>query len=318
MLSAIELAETQRALHAGCCSECGSRELVTDVETGEVLCSRCGLVLSDTILDQKPEWRAFTPEERRTKTRTGPPINLKRFDKGLSTTFQPYKDSYGRALPMRERIKMMRLRKWNIRASVHSSVERNLSKAMSELTRLSDKLRIPRDVAENAALIYRKALDEGLIRGRSIKSLAAASLYAACRLTRIPRSLKTIVEASSRSRRDISRNYRLLQRELNLKMPIDDPIKFIPKIASNTGLDQKTQTLAIELIQKAKDMRVVVGKGPSGIAAAALYIAAFMNGKNVTQRKLAKASGVTEVTVRNRYKGLDKSLDLGLRNTPRG
>ena len=315
MLSAIEVAKTQRALHAGSCSECGSRELVTDMDTGETLCSLCGLVLSDTILDQKPEWRAFTPEERRTKTRTGPPTNLKQFDKGLSTTFQPYKDSYGRALPLSERLKMMRLRKWNIRARVHSSVERNLSKAMSELTRLSDKLRIPRDVAENAALIYRKALDEGLIRGRSIKSIAAASLYAACRLTRTPRSLKEVSEASTRSRRDISRNYRLLQRELNLKMPIDDPVKYLPKIASNAGLDQRTQNLAMELLHKAKKRKVVVGKGPAGIAAAALYIAAFMNGKNVTQRKLASASGVTEVTVRNRYKGLDKSLGLGMRRT---
>jgi transcription initiation factor TFIIB len=312
MLSAFEVAKTQRALHAGRCSECGSRELVTDMDTGEVLCSLCGLVLSDTILDQKPEWRAFTPEERKTKTRTGPLTSFKRFDKGLSTTFQPYRDTQGKALPMKERLKMMRLRKWNIRARVHSSTQRNLSKAMAELTRLSDKLCIPRDVAENAALIYRKALDEGFIRGRSIKSIAAASLYAACRLTRIPRSLKAIVEASTRSRRDISRNYRLLQRQLNFKMPIDDPIKYLPKIASNAGIDQRTQNLAMELIHKAKKRKAVVGKGPAGIAAAALYIAAFMNGKNVTQRKLASAAGVTEVTVRNRYKGLDKNLDLGL------
>ncbi len=313
MLSAFEVAETQRALHAGFCSECGSRELVTDRDTGEVLCSRCGLVMSDTILDQKPEWRAFTPEERTAKARVGSPTSLKQFDKGLSTTFQPYRDTYGRALPMKQRLKMMRLRKWQIRSRIHSSTQRNLSKAMSELTRLSDKLRIPMTVVENAALIYRKALDEGLIRGRSIKSIAAAALYAACRLTRIPRSLKMIVKASIRSRRDISRNYRLLQRELDLTMPIDDPIKYVPKIASNAGLDQRTQTLAVDLLQKAKDVRVVVGKGPAGIAAAALYIAAFMNGKNITQRKLAKASGVTEVTVRNRYKGLDKSLGLGMR-----
>jgi transcription initiation factor TFIIB len=269
--------------------------------------------MSNTILDQTPEWRAFTPQERRTKTRVGSPTSLKQFDKGLSTTFHPFRDTYGRALPMKQRLKMMRLRKWQIRSRTRSSTQRNLSKAMSELTRLSDNLRIPMTVAENAALIYRKALDEGLIRGRSIKSIAAASLYAACRLTRIPRSLKTIVQASPRSRRDISRNYRLLQRELNLKMPIDDPVKYLPKIASNAGLDQRTQTLAIDLLQRAKDMRGVVGKGPAGIAAAALYIAAFMNGKNVTQRKLASAAGVTEVTVRNRYKGLDKSLGLGMR-----
>jgi transcription initiation factor TFIIB len=185
---------------------------------------------------------------------------------------------------------------------------------MDTLTRLTDKLHIPRDVAENAALIYRKALDKGLIRGRSIKSIAAAALYAACRLTRTPRTLKDVVRVSARSRKEISRNYRLLLRELDLTMPIDDPIKYLPKIASNAKLDQRTQNLAIDLLQRAKDMRVVVGKGPSGIAAAALYIASTMKGKKVTQRELAKASGVTEVTVRNRYKGLDKSLALGLRS----
>jgi transcription initiation factor TFIIB len=302
----------------GRCSECGGSEFVTDMETGEIACSRCGIVLQEEILDQKPEWRAFTPEETRTKARTGPPTSLKRFDKGLSTTFQPYKDTYGRALPMRERLKMMRLRKWNIRSRVHSSAERNLSQAMNELTRLSDKLHIPASVEENAALIYRKALDEGLIRGRSIKSIAAAALYAACRLTRTPRSLKEIAEASTRRRKEISRCYRLLQRELEIKMPFDEPIKYVPKIASFAGLNQKTQNIAIGILQKAKKIKADIGKGPAGIAAAALYIASIMDGKKVTQKMLAKAADVTEVTVRNRYNGLDKSLGLGLRKILRG
>jgi transcription initiation factor TFIIB len=288
------------------------------METGEIACSRCGLVLQDEILDQKPEWRAFTPEETRSKARTGPPTSLRQFDKGLSTTFQPYKDSYGRALPMRERLKMMRLRKWNIRARVHSSAERNLSQAMNELTRLSDKLHIPASVEENAALIYRKALDEGLIRGRSIKSIAAAALYAACRLTRTPRSLKEIAEASTRRRKEISRCYRLLLRELDIKMPFDEPIKYVSKIASFVGLNQKTQSIAIQILQKAKKIKADIGKGPAGIAAAALYIASIMDGKKVTQKLLAKAADVTEVTVRNRYNGLDKSLGLGLRRVLRG
>ncbi len=303
----------QQLVQQGRCPECGGRDFITDLETGEVACSSCGLVLQEEALDTKPEWRAFTPEETRTKARTGPPTSLKQFDKGLSTTFQPYKDTYGRALPLQDRLKMMRLRKWNIRARVHSSAERNLSQAMNELTRLADALHIPASVEENAALLYRKALDEGLIRGRSIKSIAAAALYAACRLTRTPRSLQAIVEASPRNRRDISRNYRLLQRELHLKMPIDDPIKYLPKIASHAKLDQRTQTLAIKLLQQAKTRRILVGKGPAGVAAAALYIAAYMNGEPVTQREVARAAGVTEVTVRNRYKGLDRGLDLGMR-----
>jgi transcription initiation factor TFIIB len=308
----------QMLVQQGLCPECGGSEFVTDMETGEIACSQCGIVLQEGILDQKPEWRAFTPEETRTKARTGPPTSLKRFDKGLSTTFQPYKDTYGRALPMRERLKMMRLRKWNIRSRVHSSAERNLSQAMNELTRLSDKLHIPANVEENAALIYRKALDKGLIRGRSIKSIAAASLYAACRLTRTPRSLKEVAKASTRRRKEISRCYRLLQRELEIKMPFDEPIKYVPKIASFAGLNQKTQNIAIQILQKAKKIKADIGKGPAGIAAAALYIASIMDGKKVTQKLLAQAADVTEVTVRNRYNGLDKSLGLGLRRILRG
>jgi transcription initiation factor TFIIB len=296
------------------CPECGDIEFVTDMETGEIACSKCGLVLQEEILDQKPEWRAFTPKETRSKARTGPPASLRKFDKGLTTTFKPYKDAYGRSLPIRERLKMMRLRKWNIRARVHSSAARNLSQAMNEITRLSDKLHIPTSVEENTALIYRKALDEGLIRGRSIKSIAAAALYAACRLTRTPRSLKEIAEASTRQRKEISRCYRLLQRELEIKMPMDDPAKYISKIASHVRLSQKTQNTAIKLLEKAKDKKGIVGKGPTGMAAAALYIAAIMNDQKLTQRELAKAANVTDVTVRNRYKELDKILGLKLRS----
>jgi len=296
---------------------CGSKLLVTDSDSGEVVCSKCGLVIEDLMLEQKPEWRAFTPEETRAKARTGPLTSLKQFDKGLATTFQPYKDTYGRSLPMRERLKMMRLHKWNIRARVHSSAERNLSQAMNELTHLSDKLHIPVSVEENAALIYRRALDKGLIRGRSIPSIAAASMYAACRLTRTPRSLNAIVEASTRSLKDISKCYRLLQRELEMNMPVDDPAKYVSKIASKLGLSQKTQNTAIHLLQEAKKRNAIVGKGPISMAAATLYIAAAMNRETITQREVAEAAGVTEVTIRNRYHDLDRLFDLGLKKERR-
>ena len=200
----------------GRCPECSGTEFVTDMETGEIACSQCGLVLQEEILDQKPEWRAFTPEETRSKARTGPPASLRQFDKGLSTTFQPYKDTYGRSLPMRERLKMMRLRKWNIRARVHSSAERNLSQAMNELTRLSDKLHIPASVEENAALIYRKALDEGLIRGRSIKSIAAAALYIACVQQDEKKTQKELAEAAGVTEVTVRNRYKILKRQIEL------------------------------------------------------------------------------------------------------
>jgi transcription initiation factor TFIIB len=310
MLNTLEMAERQRMIQVGRCVECGSDELVTDRDSGEVVCSNCGLVISDLMLDHNPEWRAFTPEARGAKIRVGSPTSLTKFDKGLPTTFQPYKDVYGRPLPTKERLKMMRLRKWNVRFRMYSSAEQNLSQAMNELTRLTDKLHIPRDVAEHAALIYRRALDKGLVRGRSIKSIAAAALYAACRLTRTPRSLKEISDTSTRRRKEISRCYRLVQRELEMKMPVDEPIQYVSKIASKGGLDQKTQNLAIQFLQKARKRKVDVGKAPAGIAAAALYIASIMNGEKVTQKKLAEAADVTEVTVRNRYKRLVQDLGV--------
>jgi transcription initiation factor TFIIB len=139
-------------------------------------------------------------------------------------------------------------------------------------------------------------------------------LYAACRLTKTPRSIKAIVKASTRSRKEISRQYRLIRRELDIKMPIDDPIKYVAKIASKTDLDQQIQNVAIHVLRMAKKKNVVVGKGPIGLAAAALYIAALKKGVVITQKELAGASKVTEVTIRNRYKGLDQSLGLGMRN----
>ena len=310
MLRSLEAVKRRGLSQPGRCPECGSRELVMDGELGEVICSNCGLVIKDVVIDQKPEWRAFTPEERKAKRRVGSPTSLKQFDKGLSTTFQPYRDTHGKPLPLKERLKMMRLRKWHIRAQMRSSAQRNLSQAMNVLTRLSDKLHMPRNVEENAALIYRKALKKGLVRGRSISSIAAASLYAACRLTRTPRSLKSIVEASTRTRKEVARCYRLIQRELQLKMPIDDPVKYVSKIASKVGLDQKTQNKAIEILREARKAKVIAGKGPAGIAAAALYIATLPNAEKITQKHLATAAGVTEVTVRNRYKRLIKDLDL--------
>jgi transcription initiation factor TFIIB len=297
----------------GRCLNCGSKELVTDCNSGEVVCSKCGLVIGELMLDQKPEWRAFNFEERRAMDRVGSPSSYSKYDKGLSTFFQSNRDAFGRPLPAKMRSKIMRLRRWNLRAIRFTSMGRNLSQAMNELTRLTDKLNVPKSVEENAALLYRKLLDKDLIRGRSIKNLAAASLYAACRLTQTPRSLNEIAEASIRRRKDISKCYRLLQRELKMTMPMDDPAKYLSKIASQVRLNQKTQNMALQLLKEAKKRNAVAGKGPVGMAAAALYISAALNGEKVTQREVAKAAKVTEVTVRNLYKGLDRLFDLGLR-----
>jgi transcription initiation factor TFIIB len=302
-----------RSLSTRRCPECGSDNLVEDYDMGEVICRRCGLVVRENVMDEGPEWRAFTRQEKEQRSRVGTPISLSVHDKGLSTVIDRVnKDAFGRELSASTRLQMLRLRKWHIRARVHSSVDRNLAQAMAELDRLTDKIRIPSSVKEQAALIYRRALDKGLVRGRSILAIAAASLYAACRFTQTPRTLKETAEASLVKKKDIARCYRLLLRELDIKMPIADPIRCVPKIASRININERTQQIAIEILHRAEEKKAIAGKDPMGIAAAAIYIACVFEDERKTQKEIAEASGVTEVTVRNRYKGLTNSLNLNV------
>jgi transcription initiation factor TFIIB len=293
------------------CAECGSQNLVHDYDTGETVCGDCGLVLYEQMMDKGPEWRAFTQEEKASRSRVGVPTSYSVHDKGLSTAIsQVDRDAFGRKLPLSTRLQMWRLRKWQIRSRVHSSIDRNLAQAMAELDRLSDKVYIPPPIKEKAAVIYRKALGKHLVRGRSINSIAAAALYAACRKSGAPRTLREIAKASLVDKKDVARCYRLLLQELDFHMPTTDPLTYISKIAEENGVSGKTQGIAIAILEEARRKRVVAGKDPVGMAAAALYIACVQNNEKITQKVIAEASGVTEVTVRNRYKALKRQLNL--------
>ena len=235
------------------------------------------------------------------------------FDKGLSTTISKMdRDAFGRKIPQSTRLQMWRLRKWQIRSRAHSSVDRNLIRAMSELDRLADKLSTRGSTRENAALIYRKGLEKGLVRGRSIAGIAAASLYAACRDSETPRTLREIAEASLVDKKEVARCYRLLLRELDIRMPVADPMTYISKIAERADISGQIQGLAIKILMEAKKNRVTSGKDPMGLAAAALYIACLQSSEKKTQKDIAEVAGVTEVTVRNRYKSLIRQLGLEL------
>ena len=290
------------------CPECGSVNLIHDYDSGETVCYACGLVLTEQTLDEGPEWRAFTLQEEASKRRVGTPTAYSTYDKGLSTDFKVESDAYGRKLSASKRQQMWRLRKWQIRSRVYRSIDRNLAQAMSELERLSSKLSIPKSIKEEAAIIYRKALNLDLLRGRSIAGIIAASLYAACRANKNPRSLSEISKVSLINKKDVARCYRLLLRELDIKIPIADPLTYVSKIAEIVGISEESQGLAIHFLLEARKKRVVAGKDPMGLAAAALYIACLKNKEKITQKDIAEAAGVTEVTIRNRYKLLIKQL----------
>jgi transcription initiation factor TFIIB len=297
------------------CPECTSKNLIHDADTGETICGDCGLVLYEQMMDKGPEWRAYTEQGKVSRSRVGMPTAYSIHDKGLSTTIsQIDKDAFGKKLPLSTRLQMWRLRKWQIRSRVHSSIDRNLSQAMSSLDRMSGNVNISPPVKEKAALIYRKALDKGLVRGRSISGVVAASLYAACRKSGLPRSLSEIAEASLVDKKDVGRCYRLLLQELDFHMPVSEPLTYISKIAEKNNISGKTQGTAIAILREARVRRVVSGKDPMGMAAASLYIACLQNDEKVTQKDIAEAAGVTEVTVRNRYKALKAQLFLTVPN----
>jgi transcription initiation factor TFIIB len=295
------------------CPECGSHVIIVDEDSGERICETCGLVMADNMLNEGPEWRAFNQNERESRSRVGMPLSFSVHDKGLSTMIGKVgKDAYGRTIPTKTMYKMLRLKKWHIRSSYQSSVDRNLSHAMTELSRLSDKVHIPKSVKERAAVIYRKALDKGLVRGRSIAAISAASLYAACRITTTPRTLKELARHTTIDKKDLARCYRLLLRELGLQMPIPKAQYRVPKIAAKVDIGERTQQTAVDILRRAEELKTTAGKDPMGLAAAALYIACVMNDEKRTQKLIADAAGVTEVTIRNRYKGLKEALKLEL------
>ncbi len=260
-----------------------------------------------------PEWRAFDHEQRDKRTRVGAPLTYTIHDKGLSTMIDwRNKDIYGRDIPARNRAQWYRLRKWQRKIRISGATERNLAFALSELDRNSSSLCLPRSVRESASVVYRNAVDSKLIRGRSIETIVAASLYVACRQCSVPRTLDEIAEVSRVTKREVGRTYRFLARELGINLPPTSPVDYIPRFASELGLSGEVQSKAIEIIEKAMDNGLTSGRGPTGVAAAALYISSVLLGERRTQHDVAKISGVTEVTIRNRYKELTELLDVGV------
>ena len=295
------------------CPECGSTELIGDYERAEVVCAHCGLVIDENLVDMGPEWRAFDHEQRDKRTRVGAPITYTIHDKGLSTMIDwRNKDIYGRDIPARNRAQWYRLRKWQRKIRISGATERNLAFALSELDRDSSRLGLPRSVREAASVVYRSAVDNKLIRGRSIEGVVAASLYAACRRCNVPRTLDEIAEVSRVTKKEVGRTYRFLTRELNIKLPPTSPVDYVPRFASELGLSGEAQSRAIEIIEKAMEKGLTSGRGPTGVAAAALYIASVLLGERKTQRDVADIAGVTEVTIRNRYKELTEQLEMGV------
>jgi transcription initiation factor TFIIB len=293
------------------CGECNGSNLLRDKGSGEIVCQDCGLVISSTILDLGPEWRAFDFLERDERPRVGALSTWKIHDKGLSTTIGwQDKDALGRRLSPENSAQLYRLRKWQHRSKVANSKQRNLAQALSELSRISDKLNLPSSVVETSSILYRDTLKKQLSRGRTIKSILVACIYIACRQCGVIRSLEDIANVANISKREVARNFRLLIKELKPNIPKANLLGHIGKIVTNLALSGETEWLAVQILAEVSTLKLTIGRNPMGIAAACVYISSQLNAEYRTQGKLAGEADVTEVTIRKRYKELIRNLDF--------
>jgi transcription initiation factor TFIIB len=286
--------------------------VVTDPDTGELIHKDTGEVISDNALSQEKEWRSFNIEENKNRARVGVPTSLAFHDMGLSTTIgKEATDAYGNLIDAATRTRMGRLRMWNSRSQSHTPTERNLQQAFTMLSRLKDRLGLPNHVTEKAAYTYRKAQERGLIRGDTIGSVLAASIYVAARQSGVLRTLDDISESSNIKPKQAARSYRRIISELDIKVPLIDPAKYIVKVANNLNFDEKIKRKALELMEQAQKKNILVGKDPISMAASILYLVNLAEGQQNlprTQAEIAKAAGITEVTLRNRSKELRKNM----------
>ncbi len=287
------------------CPECQSINLEVDEKRAEIICKSCGLVIDENLIDLGQEWRKM--DDSKNLERTGVPASFTQHDMGTGTKIGT--DSEVLSMSGSQKRKFLRLQKWHTRSS--TALERNLKYALVELRRVASLLNVPPSIEEESARIYNLAVRKGLVRGRSMECVVVGAIYIACRSFNLPRSLNEITKKTNTNKRDVGKTYRFIARELSIKMLPSTPVDYIPKFANKLNFSAETQTKAIEILKKAESVELTSGRGPTGLAAASLYVASLITEEKRTQREIADVVGVTEVTIRNRYKEMIDRLDFG-------
>lgn len=300
--------EGRKMIETLSCPTCNNsnQTTITDPESGEIICHNCGIVILDRIEDYVHEERgAYSMEELYTRSRTGAPASLAFHDKGLCTIIGKANiDASGKAFDITSLHKIEKLRRLNSWINVQKSSEKSLRRAFQRLNTLKDKLGLSEPIVEKSAYIFRKVQERQLVRGRTIDGMLSAAVYTACREMGASITLKDIALASNLTHKDLSRNYRVLVFELDIKIPIVDPIKCISKLSNKLGIKEKAKNQAMNIMREMIKREMTSGKIPMGLAASVLYLSCQISGEIISQANLAKAAGTTEVTIRNRFKDL--------------
>ncbi|MFP3172045.1 MAG: transcription initiation factor IIB [Acidilobus sp.] len=290
-------------------SKCPPEHIIYDPNTGARICLDTGEIIEEQVIGDEAEWRAYTPDERARRTRVGGPLSLAKPNMGLDVYLGSFHEGSGKRIRgLSKRIENLRLQRSFKMGRTLSGIEKNINQALKILDEIATRMELSDSIKEEASKLYREATEKGLTRGRSIESVVAATIYAACRKLKMPCTIDDIVKnlpnKNADTKREVARCYRLLVRDLDVEIPVIEPELFISRIISTLGLPDYVTIEAAKILREARSKGVTAGKDPSGLAAAAVYLAALRNGLRRTQKEIAHVAGVTEVTVRNRYKEL--------------
>ncbi|NVM37785.1 MAG: transcription initiation factor IIB [Candidatus Lokiarchaeota archaeon] len=291
---------TKKNILLNVCPECGG-SIIPLIEKGDIVCNQCGLVIGEKNVDFSHNGRrAYTNQEKSNREQTGAPISILLPDMGLSTVIDRSKINNP---------DLKRAAKWNTRITWQ---KRNLLIASTELKRISTNLNLPIYIREDAMRLYREAFKKKLLRGRSINAMVAACLYLACRRKQLPRTLQEITNEASANAKDVRRSYTTLLKEFNLKSPSTDPVSLIPRYINDLELDSEIEQLTTKILNSYKARFSISGKDPKGLCAGAIYLASKIKNKDTTQQLIVETVGITEVTLRSRYKELKNKLKITL------
>ena len=298
------------------CEMCDPSEskMITDVESGEIICNRCGIVVVRDLEDTKKIWHKV--EDNGSDTRNGNPSSLTLYDQGLTTKIgNTNRDASGNVINSMMMIRLNRMKNLDRRSQINKSA-RNLGRAFRQLDSLKDKLGLSNAVIEKTAYIYRKVQEAGLVRGRKVNTVLGASLYVACREFEIPRTLREISAVNNEKYRETSRVYRQIVLHLGKQVPRINLFRYVEKVGKKAKLDEKNIREALRLMKKVQEKGLSAGKEPMGIVGAVIYLSLPKSDENIRQRIItqaiiADAAGVSEVTIRNVYKEIEKKLSLG-------
>ncbi|ELZ19743.1 Transcription factor TFIIB cyclin-related protein [Halosimplex carlsbadense 2-9-1] len=291
------------------CSECNTDEFLV-TEHSETYCKECGVVTSGEPLDRSRRWvdsRSGRERER------GAPTTLRLYDKGLSTDIGYYRDGNGHWLSNKTRRRFSRLRKWDSRSKTPSKRQRSLREGLVEIARLVSALELGDSIHDRAVAVYREAWSNDFLPGRSIEAIATGSLYAACRLERLPRHLEEIAAVARVDEDDVKGAYKTLNRDLHLATPPPLPQDFVPGIASAVDASDRVEHRTHQLVRQSEIGALANGRSPSSIAAACLYHSSLHGDQDttLTQESLAEAAYTSTTTLRNVWLDIQELDDNG-------